>query len=76
MRSIIQKTTDPTKNHLQVVWAKFSKYLWPALVWDPRFLAKHKAGRELAKKAYASLGKSHLVKFYDARNSFACVPFK
>ncbi|CAM9424676.1 unnamed protein product, partial [Hapterophycus canaliculatus] len=60
----------------QVVWAKFGSPPWPALVWDPRYLGKDKRARGVARKAYAALGKSHLVRFYDAVNSFACVPFK
>ncbi|CAM9440929.1 unnamed protein product, partial [Scytosiphon promiscuus] len=60
----------------QVVWAKFGNPPWPALVWDPRFLGKDKRARGVARKAYSTLGKSHLVRFYDAVNSFACVPFK
>ncbi|CAN0485311.1 unnamed protein product, partial [Laminaria digitata] len=60
-----------------VVWAKVPRNPpWPALVWDPRFLGKDKNSRGVARLAYGCLGKSHLVKFYDARRSFGAVPYK
>lgn len=61
----------------QVVWAKSPRSApWPGIVWDPRFLGKDKNSREAARIAYASLGKSHLVKFYDKGRSFAAIPYK
>ncbi|CAM9889055.1 unnamed protein product, partial [Ectocarpus fasciculatus] len=60
----------------QVVWAKMGNPPWPALVWDPRFLGNDPTARSVARLAYAAVGKSHLVRFYTAKNSFGCVPFK
>lgn len=61
----------------QIVWAKCpGSPPWPALVWDPRYLGKDKPSRQVAHHAYSALGKNHLVKFYDSRNSFFAIPYK
>lgn len=61
----------------QIVWAKWNRDPpWPALVYDPRFLGRGATNRQVAQLGYSGVGKSHLVKFYTLKQSFATVPYK
>lgn len=56
----------------EVVWAKQTGFPdWPAMIWDPRY-----AEKKLIKAAYNSLGKSHVVRFYQEGYMFALIPYQ